>query len=176
MIKLLLNKFNNISQSISWFIGSVAIMFFIYMMVTGQNPNILINWGVSTLGLLFIVIFITQLILTLFCLVQLNQTEIQNRRYWFEFGLQVSNSISTIALTFTLFGISIGIGELSTSNLDISTINKTIGKLTEQFSMAFMTSVVGLPTSAILKSILIINFEHILTKDNISKFKQIEGE
>ena len=30
--------------------------------------------------------------------------------------------------------------------------------------MAFMTSVVGLPTSAILKSILIINFEHILTK------------
>ena len=55
MIKLLLNKFNNISQSISWFIGSVAIMFFIYMMVTGQNPNILINWGVSTLGLLFIV-------------------------------------------------------------------------------------------------------------------------
>ena len=176
MIKLLLNKFNNISQSISWFIGSVTIMFFIYMMVTGQNPNILINWGVSTLGLLFIVIFITQLILTLFCLVQLNQAEIQNRRYWFEFGLQVSNSISTIALTFTLFGISLGIGELSTSNLDISTINKTIGKLTEQFSMAFMTSVVGLPTSAILKSILIINFEHILTKDNFSKFKQIEGE
>ena len=149
MIKLLLNKFNNISQSISWFIGSVAIMFFIYMMVTGQNPDILINWGVSTLGLLFIIIFITQLILTLFCLVQLNQTKIQNRRYWFEFGLQVSNSISTIALTFTLFGISMGIGELSTSNLDISTINKTISKLTEQFSMAFMTSVVGLPTSAI---------------------------
>ena len=101
MIKSLLNKFNNISQSISWFIGSVAIMFFIYMMVTGQNPNILINWGVSTLGLLFIVIFITQLILTLFCLVQLNQAEIQNRRYWFEFGLQVSNSISTIAVSYT---------------------------------------------------------------------------
>ena len=150
MIKLLLNKLNYISESISWFIGSVAIMFFVYMMVTGQNPDMLINWGVSTLGLLFIVIFITQLILTLFCLVQLNQTEIQNRRYWFEFGLQVSNSISTIALTFTLFGISMGIGELSTSNLDISTINKTISKLTEQFSMAFMTSVVGLPTLSLI--------------------------
>ena len=67
MIKLFLNKFNNISHSISWFIGSVAIIFFIYMMVTGQNPNVLINWSVSTLGLLFIVIFTILLILILFC-------------------------------------------------------------------------------------------------------------
>ena len=174
MIKFFMQKFNNISQSISWFIGAVAIIFFIYMMVTGQNPNILINWGVSTLGLLFIVIFITQLILTLFCLVQLNQIEIQNRRYWFEFGLQVSNSISTIALTFTLFGISIGIGELSTSNLDISTINKTIGKLTEQFSMAFMTSVIGLPLSGILRSILVICYERSKIKMNLISQKLIK--
>ena len=98
------------------------------------------------------------------------------KRFWFEFGLQVSSSISTVALTFTLFGISVGIGELSSSNLDISTINKTIERLTQQFSMAFMTSVIGLPVSSILKSILIINFEHYLINDQTLKLKQIKGE
>ena len=42
--------------------------------------------------------------------------------------------------------------------------------------MAFMTSVIGLPVAAILKSILVINFEHTLTKHNFLNHKQIEGE
>ena len=70
-----------------------------------------------------------------------------NKKFWFETGLQLSNLISTIALTYTLLGISLGIGELSSSKLDVETINITISKLTEQFSMAFMTSVIGLPLS-----------------------------
>jgi ribose/xylose/arabinose/galactoside ABC-type transport system permease subunit len=72
----------------------------------------------------------------------------------------VSNLISTLALTYTLLGISLGIGELSSSKLDIDTINQTISKLTQQFSMAFMTSVIGLPLSGLLRSILIIIYEH----------------
>ena len=71
-----------------------------------------------------------------------------------------SNLISTLALTYTLLGISLGIGELSSSKLDIDTINQTISKLTQQFSMAFMTSVIGLPLSGLLRSILIIIYEH----------------
>ena len=74
--------------------------------------------------------------------------------------MQVSNLISTLALTYTLLGISLGIGELSSSKLDIDTINQTISKLTQQFSMAFMTSVIGLPLSGLLRSILIIIYEH----------------
>ena len=89
--------------------------------------------------------------------------------------MQVSNSISIIALTFTLLGISLGIGELSSAKLDLNTINQTIGKLTEQFSMAFMTSVIGLPVSAILKSLLIINFEYFLSSENL-KLKLLKGE
>ena len=73
--------------------------------------------------------------------------------------MQLSNLISTIALTYTLLGISLGIGELSASKLDVNTINQTISKLTEQFSMAFMTSVIGLPLSAILRSIIVIFYE-----------------
>ena len=82
------------------------------------------------------------------------------KKLWFETGIQLSNLISTIALTYTLLGISLGIGELSSSKLDVDTINETISKLTEQFSMAFMTSVVGLPLSGVLRSALIICYEY----------------
>ena len=74
--------------------------------------------------------------------------------------MQFANSISTLALTFTLLGISLGIGELAISKLDINSINETIGKLTNKFSMAFLTSVIGLPLSSLLRSILIIIFEY----------------
>ena len=82
------------------------------------------------------------------------------KKFWFETGLQLSNLISTIALTYTLLGISLGIGELSSSKLDVETINETISQLTEQFSMAFMTSVIGLPLSGFLRSVLIICYEY----------------
>ena len=176
MIKYLSHLFNNFSQTLSWFLGSVVVIFFLYMMTTGQNPKVIVDWTLSTLGKLFIIIFLVQLIISIYCLIQVNVLDKPYKRFWFEFGLQVSSSISTVALTFTLFGISVGIGELSSSNLDISTINKTIERLTQQFSMAFMTSVIGLPVSSILKSILIINFEHYLINDQTLKLKQIKGE
>jgi ribose/xylose/arabinose/galactoside ABC-type transport system permease subunit len=93
-------------------------------------------------------------------IININNCENRRRKFWFETGLQVSNLISTLALTYTLLGISLGIGELSSSKLDIDTINQTISKLTQQFSMAFMTSVIGLPLSGLLRSILIIIYEH----------------
>ena len=176
MIKFLSHILNNFSHALSWFLGSIVIILFMFMMITGQSPNVILDWGLSTLGLLFIIIFSIQLIVSIYCIIQLNFVNPIYKRFWFEFGLQISNSISTIALTFTLFGISLGIGELSSTNLDITTINKTIGKLTQQFSMAFMTSVIGLPVSAILKSILIINFEHYLINNDLSKIKLIQGE
>ena len=46
------------------------------------------------------------------------------------------------------------------TSVDIDTINQTISRLTQQFSMAFMTSVIGLPLSGLLRSILIIICEH----------------
>lgn len=176
MIKYIICKINSFSQSLSWFLGLTAIIFFVYMFISGDDPKSLMKWSFSTLGTLFIFILSSQILLSIFCIVQLNSSKIIFKRYWFEFGVQVSNSISTIALTFTLFGISVGIGGISSSNLDILTINQTIGNLTKSFSMAFMTSVIGLPVSAIFKSILVIMFEYFLTKHNFLNHKQIEGE
>jgi hypothetical protein len=94
------------------------------------------------------------------CIINIINYEQIQKKFWFETGLQLSNLISTVALTYTLLGISLGIGELSSSKLDIDTINQTISNLTEQFSMAFITSVIGLPLSGLLRSILIIFYEH----------------
>jgi len=54
------------------------------------------------------------------------------------------------------------------SKLDINSINQTIGNLTNKFSMAFLTSVIGLPLSAFLKSVLIIIYE----KKNITNLHE----
>ena len=110
----------------------------------------------------------------LICIINVYSVETSKKKLWFESGLQLSNLISTIALTYTLLGISLGIGELSASKLDVNTINQTISKLTEQFSMAFMTSVIGLPLSAILRSIIVIFYERSKKETNLTIQKLIK--
>ena len=175
MIKEISQRINQLSQVTSWFFGLLVIMFFVYMITTGNHPAKILEWGFSILGKTFIVIFTSLVFASLFCIFKLNTSEVYKKKFWLETGMQVSNSISIIALTFTLLGISLGIGELSSAKLDLNTINQTIGKLTEQFSMAFMTSVIGLPVSAILKSLLIINFEYFFSSENL-KLKLLKGE
>ena len=75
----------------------------------------------------------------------------ETKSVWLHLGLHAANGIATVALTFTLFGISVGVGELTAGNLNIDNVNKVIASLTDQFSMAFMTSVVGLPLSALMR-------------------------
>ncbi|WP_395342780.1 hypothetical protein PN836_001815 [Ningiella sp. W23] len=71
---------------------------------------------------------------------------------WAEVGMQAANGISTLALTFTLLGISLGIGSLANQTLSPETVNGIISELTAQFSMAFMTTVVGLPTATLFRA------------------------
>jgi hypothetical protein len=70
--------------------------------------------------------------------------------------LHAANGIATLALTYTLFGISLGIGDLAGQNLTPDTVQAVIRGLTERFSLAFMTTVIGLPTSALLRALLSI--------------------
>jgi hypothetical protein len=64
--------------------------------------------------------------------------------------------VTTLALTFTLLGISLGIGTLAGQELTPETIQPVIRKMTANFSLAFMTTVVGLPISALLRSLIIV--------------------
>jgi hypothetical protein len=160
MINYLSMGFNQSSQALSIFLGGIVLILFLYVGYSDANPYFVFEWIVSTLGYSFLIITTFLTLIAIISIINIINCESRRRKFWFETGLQVSNLISTLALTYTLLGISLGIGELSSSKLDIDTINQTISKLTQQFSMAFMTSVIGLPLSGLLRSILIIIYEH----------------
>ena len=80
---------------------------------------------------------------------------------WLESGLHGANGVSTLALTYTLLGISLGIGTLSEQELTPDTVQTVISQLTDHFSLAFMTTVVGLPTSAALRALMLISHSRL---------------
>ena len=168
MINQITFGINNMSQVLSFFLGILVLVLGTYVILTGNHPSALIKWSLSILGLSFVICLLLLVFLSLFCIFQLQTSKIKLHQFWLETGMQLSNGISTLALTYTLLGISLGIGELSMSKLDISSINQTIGNLTNKFSMAFLTSVIGLPLSAFLKSVLIIIYE----KKNITNLHE----
>ena len=75
---------------------------------------------------------------------------------WLEAGLQAANGVTTLALTYTLLGISLGVGSMAENELSPDTIQTVVRNLTAQFSMAFLTTVVGLPLSAVLRTLLLV--------------------
>ena len=79
-----------------------------------------------------------------------------SKAVWFQIGVHAANGIATVALTFTLFGISAGINQLAAGELNIDSVNAVITGLTSQFSMAFLTSVVGLPLSALMRMVVVV--------------------
>ena len=88
--------------------------------------------------------------------------------FWNETGEHAANAVATLALTYTLLGISLGIGTLADQELTPQTIQPVIRGLTEHFSLAFMTTVVGLPTAAILRAIVAITNVHLTSAQTAS--------
>ena len=167
--------FNQSSQAISVFLGCILISLVFFVYLTENEPFEVFNMATSILGSTFILLISLLTFFSIICITNVINLNFYEKKLWFETGIQLSNLISTIALTYTLLGISLGIGELSSSKLDVDTINETISRLTEQFSMAFMTSVVGLPLSGILRSILIICYEYNRKYSNLNN-QQLIGK
>ena len=166
--------FNQSSQAISIFLGCILISLVFFVYLTENEPFEVFNMATSILGSTFILLISLLTFFSIICITNVITLKLYEKKLWFETGIQLSNLISTIALTYTLLGISLGIGELSSSKLDVDTINETISKLTEQFSMAFMTSVVGLPLSGVLRSILIICYEYNRKYSNLNNQQLID--
>lgn len=174
MINSIILRFNQSSQAISILLGTLIIILLTYVLTTNNDPSFIFNWLISVLGNTFIAFLLFLSITSIICIINVCSVEESKKKLWFESGLQLSNLIATIALTYTLLGISLGIGELSASKLDVGTINQTISKLTNQFSMAFITSVIGLPLSGILRSILVICYERSKMQINLISQKLIK--
>ena len=136
--------------------GLVLIGLALTLLLFGVAPKDLFAATKDTLGLLFIALALGLVLTVMIAAAKIRDTQLdrQLKSVWLHIGLHAANGIATVALTFTLFGISAGIGELAAGDLNIDTINTVIASLTDQFGMAFMTSVVGLPLSALMRVVV----------------------
>lgn len=140
-------------------IGLAVIVLAMFSYLTEQPLVYIFQWLDRMFSVAFIVIFSLLIALSAFAIVQLRDTE--QAHYWHEVGQQAGNGIATLALTFTLLGISLGIGTLAEQPLTPENIQLMISGLTKQFSMAFMTTVVGLPAATIVRALVSIKYQRV---------------
>ncbi len=116
------------------------------------------SWTFDVLGAGFVVLLALLVFATAFCAVRVHDCEDDRDvcDHWFAAGTQSANGVATLALTYTLFGISLGIGSLAGQGLTPETVESVIRNLTASFSLAFMTTVIGLPLSALLRAALVV--------------------
>lgn len=118
------------------------------------------QWLKTAFGPLFLTLFTLLCGLGIYAITRLkcNAVAEQKLEVWYETGQQAASGIATLALTFTLLGISLGIDSLSKQSLSPETVNAVIQELTRHFSTAFMTTVVGLPTAHLIRSVLSVRW------------------
>jgi hypothetical protein len=153
-----LNMADSGSRALSYLLGALCIGLAAAVFATSMAPTAIAQWTLEVFGVSFVMLFSTLVFLSLFAWVRMGQQE-QARDFWLEVGLHGANGVSTLALTFTLLGISLGIGTLAEQELTPDTVQPIIRDLTKHFSLAFLTTVVGLPSAAILRAILSISHQ-----------------
>lgn len=146
------------SQAASYLLGGLVLATAIAVTLLSQDVSAITGWALDVLGAGFLALLAGLIFATLFSFVRMNGDDIGDagREYWFAVGMQAANGVTTLALTFTLLGISLGIGSLAGQELTPETVQTVIRDLTANFSLAFMTTVVGLPVSAGLRALLVI--------------------
>ncbi len=148
------------SRTLSVFLGVVVLGLFAAAAATSLDAGDIMRWARQVFGITFLIALSALVVTALHCWMRLAaDTTLDAARL--ETGLHAANGIATLALTYTLAGISLGIGSLAGHDLGPETIQVVIGELTRHFSMAFMTTVVGLPASAVLRAMLMIKTRRI---------------
>lgn len=142
-------------------LGGVIICAALVSFFTQMSLPELLTWLSKVFSVGFVSIYIILLATGIFAFNKING-EAKNNVFWFELGQHAANGVATLALTFTLLGISLGIGALSEQTLTPETVQQIIGQLTKQFSMAFMTTVIGLPTAAVLRAMVSLRYTKTL--------------
>ena len=104
---------NQSSQAVSFFLGSILISLVFIVYLTENEPSEIFNMANSLLGSTFIILISLLTFFSVICITNVITLKPYEKKFWFETGIQLSNLISTIALTYTLLGISLGIGGLS---------------------------------------------------------------
>ena len=150
--------------SLVYILAMVIVVLFVASLASSKTASEIITIAIDIFGFAFLLPFCLLVLLSLYALSKLKLTNNAKRSYYLELGLQSASGIATLALTFTLLGISLGIATLADKPISPEHIATIISELTKQFNLAFMTTVVGLPTSALLRAILIINNKQLTLK------------
>ena len=145
------------SRSLSYLLGGAILVLAAAVMVSGLDLSAVAAWALGIFSATFLALYSALVGAAVFSWTRLTEGgEPAKRSLWREVGLHAANGVSTVALTYTLLGIGLGIGSLSGRPLDPTTIQAIVADLTRHFSLAFMTTVVGLPTAAALRALLLI--------------------
>jgi hypothetical protein len=147
------------SEALSYIIGLIVIAAALGAVLLSGDASMVVNWLLKHLGVGFILLLTALVFTAFFSLIRIKTSSVDHdhRQFWYLVGMQAANGVTTLALTFTLLGISLGIGGLAEQNLTPETVQGVIRDLTANFSLAFMTTVVGLPLSAVLRAMLTIS-------------------
>jgi uncharacterized membrane protein len=145
------------SRAVSYMLGGIALVMAVGAVMTSHSVTEITSWARDVLGWTFVVLLAALVFVALLSWVQmLTRRPVLENEVWLQTGIQAANGVTTLALTFTLLGISLGIGTLASTELTPETIQPVISKMTANFSLAFMTTVVGLPISAVLRSLIVV--------------------
>ena len=165
LAKLFSGSLSNGSEAVSYMVGLLVIGTALAVGLISSDFSVIVGWVLDFLGIGFIMLLAALIFITLFSVIRMNNAgnNINLKHYWYSLGMQAANGVTTLALTFTLLGISLGIGGLADQNLTPETVQEVIRDLTANFSLAFMTTVVGLPVSAVLRAILVMSHTKLTT-------------
>lgn len=121
---------------------------------TGERISALVAWTQRVVGPVFLVGVVLLTLLALTAVVRLWRSP--GDQSWLVIGLQAASGIATLALTFTLLGIGLGISSLSDAPIGPDTASALIAELTGRFALAFSTTIAGLPLAALLRAVLLV--------------------
>ena len=155
--------FDTGSRAAAAMLGGIVVALAVAAMATSLSAGDIAAWAQRVFGATFIALMAGLVFTSLVCWVRLRQTK--GERVWLEAGVQAANGVTTLALTYTLLGITLGIGTLASQELTPETVRGVIQELTQNFSLAFLTTVVGLPISAVLRTVLLVTSAGLKTRD-----------
>ena len=144
------------SRASAYLLGGVVLVLTAASVIGDHGATAVASWALDVMGPAFLALLAGLVLAALYCWARLLDCDdgIAHAAWWREAGLHAASGVATLALTYTLLGISLGIGDLAGQELNPETVQEVIKGLTKRFSMAFMTTVVGLPTAAALRALL----------------------
>ncbi len=143
-------------KTLAYGCGGLVIVMALAVYMTQMEIGGILAWLEQVFSISFISMYMALMGLGLYAGIQIGRAVEVN--YWFEVGQQAAGGVATLALTFTLLGLSLGNGSLADQDISPESISQIIQGLTEQFSTAFMTTVVGLPSANALRAFVSITW------------------